>query len=46
MKHFPTHIVAVFGIVENAQGDVLVLKSRSRNDAWHFPGGKWKTARI
>ncbi|MCL2447195.1 MAG: NUDIX hydrolase [Oscillospiraceae bacterium] len=40
MKQFPTHIVAVFGIVENDRGEVLLLKSRHRNDAWHFPGGQ------
>ncbi|MNC20086.1 hypothetical protein D3C75_680290 [compost metagenome] len=39
MKQFPTHIVAVYGIVENDQGEILLLKSRNRN-VWMFPGGQ------
>jgi 8-oxo-dGTP diphosphatase len=39
MKQFPTHIVAVFGIVENEKEEILLLKHRSRN-IWMFPGGQ------
>ncbi len=39
MKQFPTHIVAVYGVVENDQGEILLLKSRNRN-VWMFPGGQ------
>lgn len=39
MKRFPTHIVAVFGVVENANREVLLLKHRYR-DIWMFPGGQ------
>lgn len=39
MKQFPTHIVAVFGIVENDQNEILLLKQRNRN-IWMFPGGQ------
>lgn len=35
---FPTHIVAVSGIVEDGQGNVLLVKLRDR--AWEFPGGQ------
>jgi len=41
-KQFPTHIVAVFGVVENEQGEVLLLKARDKN-AWMFPGGQVET---
>ncbi|OAB30636.1 ADP-ribose pyrophosphatase [Paenibacillus macquariensis subsp. defensor] len=39
MKQFPTHIVAVFGIVENDKKEILLLKHRYRN-VWMFPGGQ------
>lgn len=39
MKQFPTHIVAVFGIVENDNEEILLLKHRNRN-LWGFPGGQ------
>lgn len=39
MKQFPTHIVAVFGIVENDKEEILLLKHRDRN-VWMFPGGQ------
>ena len=39
MKRFPTHIVAVFGVVENEQGEVLLLKHRAKG-TWMFPGGQ------
>jgi 8-oxo-dGTP diphosphatase len=39
MKQFPTHIVAVFGVVENDNEEILLLKSRNRN-VWMFPGGQ------
>ncbi len=38
-KQFPTHIVAVFGIVENDNQEILLLKHRVR-DVWGFPGGQ------
>lgn len=34
----PTHIVAVGGIVENDQGDILLVKTQ--HDGWVFPGGQ------
>jgi len=34
----PTHIVAVGGIVENDQGDILLVKTR--DGGWVFPGGQ------
>ena len=42
MKQFPTHIVAVFGIVENDKNEILLLKHRDKN-AWMFPGGQVET---
>lgn len=39
MKQFPTHIVSVFGIVENDRKEILLLKSRGR-EVWMFPGGQ------
>jgi ADP-ribose pyrophosphatase YjhB (NUDIX family) len=41
-KQFPTHIVAVFGVVENERGEVLLLKHRQKG-AWMFPGGQVET---
>jgi len=38
-KHFPTHIVAVYGVVENERGEVLLLKHRHKG-TWMFPGGQ------
>ena len=38
-KTFPTHIVAVFGVVENARGEVLLLQHRHKG-TWMFPGGQ------
>ena len=38
-KAYPVHIVAVGGIVTNAQGQVLMIKS-PRYDDWEFPGGQ------
>ncbi|NIK68407.1 MULTISPECIES: NUDIX hydrolase [unclassified Paenibacillus] len=34
----PTHIVAVGGMVENDQGDILLVKTQ--HDGWVFPGGQ------
>ncbi|TCZ80197.1 NUDIX hydrolase [Paenibacillus albiflavus] len=34
----PTHIVAVGGIVENEQGEILLVKTPLRG--WEFPGGQ------
>ncbi|SES88296.1 NUDIX domain-containing protein [Paenibacillus sp. NFR01] len=42
LRQFPTHIVAVFGIVENEKEEVLLLKHRGRN-VWMFPGGQVET---
>lgn len=39
MRQFPTHIVAVFGIVDNDKDEILLLKHRGRN-VWMFPGGQ------
>lgn len=39
MKQFPTHIVAVFGIVENDRNEILLVKKRNR-DIWMFLGGQ------
>nr|WP_083486512.1 NUDIX hydrolase [Alicyclobacillus ferrooxydans] len=35
---FPTHIVAVGGIVEDGEGNVLLVKTR--DGGWVFPGGQ------
>ena len=35
---FPTHIVAVGGIVENEQDNILLVKTR--DGGWVFPGGQ------
>ena len=35
---FPTHIVAVGGIVEDEQGNILLVKTR--DGGWVFPGGQ------
>ena len=39
MKRFPTHIVATDGIVENGNGEILLVKNRYR-DIWTIPGGQ------
>jgi len=39
MKQFPTHIVAVFGVVENDRHEILLLKHRDKG-LWMFPGGQ------
>ncbi|QQZ60228.1 NUDIX domain-containing protein [Paenibacillus sonchi] len=38
----PTHIVAVGGIVENEQGEVLLVKTY--HGGWVFPGGLLSTS--
>lgn len=35
----PLHIIAVGGIVENEQGEILLVKTR-RDGKWVFPGGQ------
>lgn len=35
---FPTHIVAVGGIVEDGRGNILLVKTR--DGGWVFPGGQ------
>ena len=39
MKPFPTHIVAVFGVVENDKNEIMLVKQRNRG-VWVFPGGQ------
>ena len=39
MKQFPTHIVAVDGIVENKNNEILLVKHRDRQ-VWTIPGGQ------
>lgn len=38
-RDYPVHIVAVGGLVTNAQGQVLMIKSPRYGD-WEFPGGQ------
>ena len=38
-KDYPVHIVAVGGLVTNAKGQVLMIKSPRYGD-WEFPGGQ------
>ena len=38
-KDYPVHIVAVGGLVANASGHVLMIKSPRYGD-WEFPGGQ------
>ena len=38
-RDYPAHIVAVGGLVKNAQGQVLMIKSPRYGD-WEFPGGQ------
>lgn len=39
MKQFPTHIVAVDGIIENDNNEILLVKHRHRG-VWTVPGGQ------
>ncbi|MBS4537294.1 NUDIX hydrolase [Clostridium sp. D2Q-11] len=39
MKQFPTHIVAVDGIVENEKNEILLVKHRDK-EIWTIPGGQ------
>ena len=39
MKEFPTHIVAVDGIIENDKNEILLVKSRNRG-IYSVPGGQ------
>lgn len=39
MKQFPTHIVAVDGIIENENGEILLVKDRYKG-IYTFPGGQ------
>jgi len=38
-RNYPVHIVAVGGLVTNAKGQVLMIKSPRYGD-WEFPGGQ------
>jgi ADP-ribose pyrophosphatase YjhB (NUDIX family) len=42
MKHFPTHIVAVDGIIENERGEILLVKDRQKQ-IYTVPGGQVET---
>ncbi|WLD94221.1 NUDIX domain-containing protein [Alkalihalobacillus sp. AL-G] len=37
---FPKHIVAVGGLIQNDQGETLLVKTNWRNDTWELPGGQ------
>ncbi|HEX2944848.1 MAG TPA: NUDIX hydrolase [Clostridia bacterium] len=39
MKQFPTHIVAVDGIVQNEKNEILLVKNRHK-EVWAAPGGQ------
>ncbi|WP_105619656.1 NUDIX hydrolase [Vallitalea okinawensis] len=39
MKQFPTHIVAVDGIIENANNEILLVKHQ-HHGVWTVPGGQ------
>lgn len=39
MRKFPTHIVAVDGIVENDKNEILLVKNRD-NEVYTIPGGQ------
>lgn len=39
MKQFPTHIVAVDGVVENERNEILLVKHRDK-EVWTVPGGQ------
>jgi ADP-ribose pyrophosphatase YjhB (NUDIX family) len=39
MKQFPTHIVAVDGIIENEKNEILLVKSRDKG-VYTVPGGQ------
>ena len=39
MKQFPTHIVAVDGIIENKNNEILLVRNRDK-DVWTTPGGQ------
>lgn len=39
MKQFPTHIVAIDGIIENENGEILLVKDRYK-EIYTFPGGQ------
>jgi ADP-ribose pyrophosphatase YjhB (NUDIX family) len=39
MKQFPTHIVAVNGIIENDMNQIILVKSRY-HDTYNLPGGQ------
>lgn len=38
-KVFPTHIVAVYGIIEDGKGNILMVQHRHK-EVWGFPGGQ------
>ncbi|GGE69913.1 hypothetical protein GCM10007140_19880 [Priestia taiwanensis] len=37
---YPTHIVAVSGLIRNEQGEVLLVQVNNRSDTWETPGGQ------
>ncbi len=36
---YPKHLISVSALVENEQGEVLLVKTHWRSDTWEFPGG-------
>jgi len=42
MKQFPTHIVAVYGVIKNDKDEILLVKTFHRK-TWEFPGGQVET---
>lgn len=39
MRHFPTHIVAVDGVIENDRGEILLVKQK-HSKVYTVPGGQ------
>jgi 8-oxo-dGTP diphosphatase len=37
---YPTHTVAVTGLIRNENGEALLVRTKSRNDSWEGPGGQ------
>ena len=45
MKQFPTHIVAVDGIVENDKGEILLVRQRNKGYG-QYPVVRWKSVKT
>ncbi len=39
-EDYPRHIVAVSAYITNGSGEVLLVKTRWRQDTWEPPGGQ------